>query len=334
MPIVGTSEDTPKAGTSSKPRGRPPENRAAAPSGPVLHWDNNRIISLFHLKHETHSVYFVEAKNKDHIHSGWVKVQESFNVIYDSAVSIDQLRNGYQRYLREYRKFVSVSLAETGNSKAQQKPGWFDELHGLLSGKLGLAAASFGSSKDSDTEDLNERIQGAQLLLLENLSDQSTDEEDIGHRIANKDVVPTVAIANKSPGCPTHKGSQGTDRGQALEKRASKMNLELFGLKEPKRKRTSASSSTACENGESDLVEPFEPKKKKADLPSAVAAVGLGISDGMNGMAASFGKIAEALKVGTVSSDNSGVLRAVEELTGEIRENQKEQNEINSKLLD
>ncbi|KAJ3003113.1 UNVERIFIED_CONTAM: hypothetical protein HDU68_005870, partial [Siphonaria sp. JEL0065] len=105
MQIVGTSEDTPKTGTSSKPRGRPPKNRATAPSGPVLHGDNNRIILLFRLKHETNSVYFVEAKNKDHIHSGWVKVQESFNVIYDSAASIDQLRNSYQHYLREYLCF-------------------------------------------------------------------------------------------------------------------------------------------------------------------------------------------------------------------------------------
>ncbi|KAI9347658.1 hypothetical protein BDR26DRAFT_916056 [Obelidium mucronatum] len=119
--VIATSEGVAGPGRTAKRQGRPPKNRANAPPAAPLHWDSNRIATLFRLKHETHANYFVEAKNKDHVHSGWVKVQDSFNTIYDTVASIDQLRNGYQRYLREYRKFVSVNLNETGNSKAPPK---------------------------------------------------------------------------------------------------------------------------------------------------------------------------------------------------------------------
>ncbi|KAI9321191.1 hypothetical protein BDR26DRAFT_943933 [Obelidium mucronatum] len=223
---------------------------------------------------------------------------------------LDQLRNGYQRYLREYRKFVSVNLNETGNSKAPLKQEWFDELHGLLSSKLGLAATSFGSSEDSDNEDLAERMQTANRLLLKNISDEDSErsednQEAVGVDEDNgSDPVKLVQTANDTP--PVALAPKKCNR---------------------KRNRTSAPSSTASIDGDSDLVEP-------ADLPSAVAAVRSGISDGMNGMAASFGKIADALKSGSGSQDNASVLRAVEVLAGKIREQRKEQSQVSKSLLD
>ncbi|KAI9347659.1 hypothetical protein BDR26DRAFT_49084 [Obelidium mucronatum] len=174
-------------------------------------------------------------------------------------------------------------------------------------------------------------MQTANRLLLENISDEDSErsednQEAVGVDEDNgSDSVKLVQTANDTP--PVALAPKKM-RGKALKKHASEMNLESFGLKNRKRNRTSALSSTASIDGDSDLVEPFEPKKKRADLPSAVAAVGSGISDGMNGMAASFGKIADALKSGSGSQDNASVLRAVEVLAGEIREQRKEQSQV------
>ncbi|KAI9334419.1 hypothetical protein BDR26DRAFT_867016 [Obelidium mucronatum] len=311
-PPTGSSE------TQTRKRGRPKKEASTEgseqPTTAASWKDPSKIAKMFMLQCQTHSDYFIEGKDKNDNATGWDRILFDLNLAFveDVALTMDQLKAALPA------THCAAMINETGNKKAPKTPAWFDDVHAILGPRKGLGAMSFGNSDGLEIGITSAEEATRSVSLIDVLLSKPTPIDG--------DLLDSGRDSDSSDSESTAKRQKKLSTTAEQRRVAVSMNAGSIGLPTKSRRR----SDESADNSASEIVAPFDSKKKKQDLAAAVAAVGTGINEGMASIAGSFKDLAQAIGGKDSSSE---VVRAVDVLQKEMREAKEEQKRSSDALL-